>query len=599
MRPTADRDPLFNLRASWLWSAAMGAKLSALLARGGLTALGLMPDSVIRALGGIFYSRSEARFLAAARNPRKAQLDRLFSILRRAQGTVFGREHAFSEVRTLGDYRRHVPIRGWETFEPYVERMLAGESGVLVDDRPMLYARSSGTTGTPKHVPVTEAFLEEYSRPRRVFALSVLRAFPGLVRGKILSVHSPRVEARASDGTPCGSITLAFGAADGTDQRLGDGADSPLDAVPKSLFLIDDYALRYYAMLRLALQEKVSIAAAVNPSTLVMIGRKLDAFGDALASELRAGTMGGLERIPAPIRSDIERRLRKVPRVAERIEVARRSRGRVIPTDVWPEMVGLLSWKGGSAPFWLEKLASLYPGRPIMDYGYVATEGGFSIPLSPDQRGGVVSVLGHFLEFVPEEELARGDASGVCLADELEIGRRYRVLVTGSHGLYRYDINDVVECTGYFGNTSEIAFVHKGGNMLSMTGEKLGESHVVEAAARAEAATGLRLSGLCLAPELADPPRYVVALEASSPLGSEDRERFLSCFEASLRAVNIEYAQKRESERLGPLELRVLPEGAFERDRVRRVRAGAPDSHVKPLHLARDLSRLGELEGCS
>ena len=34
---------------------------------------------------------------------------------------------------------------------------------------------------------------------------------------------------------------------------------------------------------------------------------------------------------------------------------------------LWPNIAGLLSWKGGSAPFYLSQLASLYAGNKVMD----------------------------------------------------------------------------------------------------------------------------------------------------------------------------------------------------------------------------------------
>jgi hypothetical protein len=514
--------------------------------------------------------------------PREVQLERLFLMLDRAKDTAFGRAHGFAEIKTLEQYRERVPIAPWDRFEPYIERMLGGEDNVLIPDQPTLFARSSGTTGKPKHVPVTPMYLGEYRVPRRVWALAVMQSFPGLIRGKFLSVHSPKLEGASTKGVPYGSITVAFGGAE---------AGSPFDACPRAVFLIEDAGLRYRTMLRLALQEKITLAAAVNPSTLVLLAKKLDEYAEALARDLLSGEFSELSRIPEPIRGEVQLALRRDAKAAARINKARRETGRVLPTDVWPDIAGMLCWKGGSAPFWLEKLRGLYPGRESMDYGFVATEGGFSLPQSTASASGVVSVLGHFLEFVPEDDPAR-----VLLADELQPGQRYRVVITGSHGLYRYDINDIVECTGYYNKTAEIAFVHKGGNMLSITGEKIGERHVVDAVAGAEAETSLRLAGFCVSPELRDPPRYVLAIEPLEEPAPGAGEKFLEAFERQLRAVNIEYAAKRDSERLDAPVLRLMPRGAFDRDRDRRVRAGAPDAHVKPIHLAPDLSIIDRLE---
>src|SRR5690606_1473813 len=142
---------------------------------------------------------------------------------------------------------------------------------------------------------------------------------------------------------------------------------------------------------------------------------------------------------------------------------------------------GLVCWKGGSAPWYLSQLPSSYGELPVLDYGYAASEGCFGAPLSTDGASSLLVPHGHFLELVPEDaiEAARAGGQASVLLDEAEPGRRYYVVVTTSGGLYRYDMNDVVEVTGRLGGAPLVVFRHKGGNMSSLTGEKLGESHVV------------------------------------------------------------------------------------------------------------------------
>ncbi|MEQ9503211.1 MAG: GH3 auxin-responsive promoter family protein [Deltaproteobacteria bacterium] len=543
--------------------------------------VGLLPDDAIRAGARLLFSGSWRRFVEATQDPRAAQTSRLLALVHRAKDTAIGREHDFGSIRTVEDFQRAVPVRTYDDFEPYLLRMVEGESNVLIPDEPFFFGRSSGTTGTPKYIPITPVYVAEYRLPRRVWARQVVQAFPGLVRGRILTMHSPRVEGTTPKGTPYGSVTVGLTTKPGAVEQALTG--NPLDATPRAAFAIDDFDLKYYAILRFAAQERVSLAAAINPSTLVLFAKKLDEDAEALAKDLHDGTMRGLDTLPDATKKPLATALRKRPDAARRLEASKTKHGYVVATDVWPELCGLCCWKGGSAPFYTPQLERYYPGREALDYGFLATEGGFSIPLSPQSKGGVVSVLGHFLEFVPE---AGGDP---VLADGLELGQRYRVLITGSHGLYRYDINDVVECVGHFENTAEVAFVHKGGNMLSITGEKIGERHVVDAAARAEAETGVAVAGFTVACRLTEPPRYVFAVEPRAPIDEGAARGYLAAFEAALSDVNMEYAAKRSSQRLGAPELWVVEVGAYDRERRRRVSDGAPDSHVKPPHLAKDV----------
>ncbi len=564
-----------------------------LLLSGTLRSLSILSDNALRAGSRALFGGSWKRFEDAVERPREVQEARLLTLLERAKDTEFGKEHNFAEIRSLADYQKQVPIRNYEGFEPYLDRMLQGEQGVLIPDAPIFFGRSSGTTGTPKHIPVTQVYTAEYRQPRRVWARQVMQAFPGLVRGKILSMHSPKIEGHTPGGIPTGSVTVGLSGAKPTENALSGG---PLDAVPREVFLIEDFELKYYTILRVAAQQKISLAAAINPSTLVLLAKKLSEYAEQLIEDLEQGTHYRADELPGTIAQAVKPLLKKDAKAAQRIRDSLTQHQKVVATELWPDVAGLVCWKGGSAPFYLEQLEEYFPGRQAMDYGYLATEGGFSIPLSPEGSKGVVSVLGHVLEFLPEGEVPLGKAVPALLANELEPGKRYRVLVTGAHGLYRYDINDVVECVGKYRNTAEVIFVHKGGNMLSITGEKVGESHVVHAANYAEKHAGQNLTGFSVVCELSDPPRYVFAVEPTIELAPDAAQKLLSGFDEGLKKENMEYLAKRDSLRLGPPKLAELEQGAFDQERSRKVAAGAPDSHVKPPHLSRDpelLERLG------
>jgi len=559
-----------------------------------ISVLRLCSDDVLRALARALFSRSWKQFQFAVRNPRQVQTERLMLILERAQNTAFGREHGFSETKSLEQFQARVPVRKYEDFEPYISRMIAGEANVLLSDVPSFYARSSGTTGAPKYVPVTDIYLSEYRRPRRVWIRQVMQAFPGLLRGKVLTVHSPKIEGYTEGGTPYGSITVAM-------SKAKEASDVPVDvfgmeAVPRHVFLIEDFQTKYYAILRFAAQERISLAAAVNPSTLVLLAEKLNEFAKRLVEDLEAGTLDCRAEIDDALAAAILPKLKKAPTAARRIRAALNENRPILATDLWPELQGLLCWKGGSAPFYLEQLESLYPGKQMMDFGYLASEGGLSIVMGPEGAKGVAAVAGHFMEFMPIAEDGKVDFERGLLADELEKGCFYRVLITGSHGLYRYDINDVVECVGHYEKTAEIQFVHKGGNMLSITGEKVGESHVVRALAELSKKLEWSIVGFGVSVEFVNPPRYVLGVECAEMLNTETAQIVLQQFDKALCKANIEYASKRESLRLGAPRICALKPNAFELERARRVAAGAPDNHVKPRHLLKtveDLEALG------
>src|SRR5262245_55946902 len=95
--------------------------------------------------------RKLVQFEAATCNPTAVHEAVLTGILRHQACTAFGRDHHFSSVRTVDDYRRQVSVAGYESIEPYVERVKNGETNALLADGKIhMFALTSGTTATRK-----------------------------------------------------------------------------------------------------------------------------------------------------------------------------------------------------------------------------------------------------------------------------------------------------------------------------------------------------------------------------------------------------------------------------------------------------------------
>jgi hypothetical protein len=539
--------------------------------------IGLLPDGAIRSLVDVGFARTSAHLRDACRDPLAAQNARLQAILSRNAATEVGRRIGFANIRSLEDWRR-VPLCDWDDLAPIVDRMVQGERGLLVAEDPIYYATTSGTTGRRKLIPVTSDFVAECRIANRVLYRTLLSTMPGLLRGKRLAMRSPRTE-RLSPRAECGSITVALGG--GVDD------DNVLDAVPAAVFSCGDFHVRYALALRFALQEKITVASAINPSTLALFADTLAHSFEALAVACEQGGFGPddalLRRADGEIvvdeatRNELRARLRRAPEAARRLRDSAAAHGQARMRDVFPALCGLVTWKGGTSSWWLQRLTGSYGVLPVLDYGYAASEGCFGAPLSADGPGdGAASLLlphGHVIELIPEGEI---DGTRAVALHEAEPGQRYGVVVTTSSGLYRYRMHDLVDVVGRHERAPLIVFRHKEGTMCSITGEKLGEAHV----ATALSSLGWSGAGICLAPRLRDgqTPGYVCAIEEGVV---EDVDSFAARLDAALGAANEEYDAKRRSLRLGPVAVVVVRAGAFLAARRSRVEQGAPDAHVK------------------
>ena len=557
--------------------------------------VGLFPDSVIKRLGYILFTRTRKDLRSAVRQVEKAQWERLQTILHDSKETERGRALGFNEIGNVDAFRERIPISSWNDVEQSVDRMVAGEKNVLVKEDVFFFASTSGTTGRRKLIPVTSQYVSECRVANKVLYRSILLNMPGFIRGKRLTMRSPSCE-ELGNGKQCGSITVALSG--GVSE--GEGA---LDAVPMAVFQIEDFSLRYFLCLRFALQTKVTLISAINPSTLMLFSQTLANQWEALADGLENGTFGGpFNEASSPVLDRLRTRLKKNVKAADRLRKSAEKRGgEPRMQDVFPDVVGLLTWKGGSARWYTPRLLEAYGPLPVLDHGYAATEGCFGAPLSTEGAASLLMPHGHFLEFIPEED--SGEASsqtGTKLMHQLTHGERYRVIVTNGAGLLRYDMNDIIEVVGFYEEAPLIVFRQKGGSMSSLTGEKLGEAHVIDAMAQTMEGRPERLSNFVLSPLLPPSgegePKYLLVLEVPGEVMTDAAlDAFADRFDEALRAGNEEYAAKRTSMRLNAVEARAVPEGTFAAYRARRVASGAPDAHVKMLHISPDGRLLVEL----
>src|SRR5205085_7810148 len=153
------------------------------------------------------------------------------------------------------------------------------------------------------------------------------------------------------------------------------------------------------------------------------------------------------------------------------------------PTRYWPNLEVLCSWKGPGVKAFTERCRAWYGDLPFRDVGYGSSEFRTGLSFSDVGSPNVPLPDNYFYEFIPEQdrEPYLNGSHAPLLLHQLELGHRYLILQTGPHGLYRYNIEDIVEVNGFWGRTPTIHFVQKARMVTSITGEKIYESQVIEA----------------------------------------------------------------------------------------------------------------------
>jgi len=505
-------------------------------------------------------SQQGKSFLAAHRQTRAVQDALLDRMLRAHEDTAFGHDHGFGRIRGWADFTRAVPVATYERLRPYVDRVFAGETTALLPagEPVLMFSRTSGTTGKPKHIPVTRRFLADVRRGWNVFGLNVLSDHPEAWLRPILQISSPTDEVRSPTGLPCGAISGMLAA---TQKRIV----RRMYVVPPAVTAIRDPDARYYTTLRCGVTRDVAIITTANPSSaikLVEVGQK---HVERLLRDLVDGTLS-----PPGDGVSAERlglRLQPNRALARRIETGLRDDGALLPKHFW-DLAFMTHWTAGTLKLYLPRLRRLFGRVAVRDIGLLASEGRISLPLADENPAGVAEITGNVLEFVPAGDYG-ADNPPTLRPDELEVGQEYFVVLSNWAGLWRYSLDDRVRVTGRLGQSPLIEFLSRGLYTANITGEKITEHQVVEAMRQACRPQEVKIERFLVQGRFTQTPYYELRVEANDGL---DLPKLAARMDESLAALNVEYESKRQSGRLGPIRPVALAPGTLAQRELETIR---------------------------
>jgi hypothetical protein len=535
--------------------------------------------------------RLAREFLRQTDSARAVQAARLVELVGRHADSQFGRDHHFAEIRTAADFRRRVPVRGYDGHEPYIERVRQGDTRALFGPGTdvLMFAMTSGTTARPKTIPVTRESLANYRAGWTIWGILAFDDHPEILQKglqPILQLVSNWRETTTPGGIPCGAIT-------GLTAHMQNVLVRQTYCMPPATMRIKDVEAKYYTALRLALPRNLGTIMAANPGTLLAIARLGDRERETLVRDIRDGTVTDRFDIPGEVRKALRLRV-GVPRplTARRLERVVGRTGRLLPKDAWPSLRFLGNWTGGTMGAYLRAYPEYFGDRPVRDIGLIASEGRFTIPIEDGTPGGVLDIRHHYFEFLPEDQADRDEPDTVEAAD-LEVGRRYFILPTTAGGLYRYQIHDLVRCVGFRGEAPILEFLNKGAHFSSLAGEKLSEFQVVAALRAAQHEAGVPLKSFLVLPTWGEPPSYSLLVEDDDLPTPGHAERLAAAAEAQLRRQNLEYEDRRATLRLGPIRIRRIAPGSWaDFQRRRLAKSGGTVEQYKQPCLMPDLEAI-------
>ena len=380
------------------------------------------------------------RFNRAASRVEPTQRSLLSDYLRRNSETEFGKAHDFTAIRNYEAYAARVPTRTYDDYQHWIEQIAAGSENVLTAERVDLLEPTSGSSGAEKWVPYTRTLQAEFRRAVATWITGNFLTTPELIGGRAYWSLTPQAQ-RDREGTT--NVPVGF---DDDSAYLGGLAqrliDRTLATSPDLKSVRDINRFWHMTLVQLLMCRDLRLISVWHPSYALLLLQHMRRNWSELLDDLQS------------VDYSRSRELAKL--------------GADKPTAIWPALKLISCWGDAHASTCLPDIRAEFPGVRLQPKGLVATEAFGTLPLGDMWP---LAIRSHFFEF-------RDESDNIHPAWMLEDGKVYSLIVTTGGGLYRYELRDRVELTGYYRDVPSLRFLGKEDNVADHFGEKLNETFV-------------------------------------------------------------------------------------------------------------------------
>lgn len=446
------------------------------------------------------------------RYPVQTQEEVLFSIISAASKTEWGKKYDYPTIKSVSDFQSRVPVRSYEEYLPYIERLQKGENNLTWPGVIRWFAKSSGTTSTKsKFIPVSKESLEgcHYRAAKDILAIYAMN-YPdtGIFTGKGLTLGGSNRIGQFNHESLYGDLSAL----------LIENAPFWVEFIrtPKQkIALIEDFEEKLDLITRTSVNVNVTSFSGVPSWYLTLIKYVLEYTGKSSLLE------------------------------------------------VWPNLEVFFHGGISFTPY-REIYRKLIPGDN-MHYmeTYNASEGFFGLQDDPSQPDMLLMLdYGIFYEFIPLDMIG-SDSPKVLRLGEIEKDVSYAMIISTNGGLWRYMIGDTV----VFTSTNPYRFRISGRtrHFINAFGEEVIIENADMALDAACRGTGAIITEYTAGPVYMDEKsrgshEWIIEFEKDP----NDIDKFAEILDSTLKSLNSDYEAKRHKDiNLVRPVVRKVPLGTF------------------------------------
>ena len=432
------------------------------------------------------------------------------ALISKAKDTSFGQTHHFRNIQTYADFKACVPIREYEDFVPYIDKIQAGGGNVLWPGRPIYWAKTAGTTAGSKYIPITQASIPHHILAARNALLHYIYETGStkfLAGNMIFLSGSPQLDQEG--GIPTGRLSG----------------------------IVNHHVPAY-------LRRNQLPSYATN--CLADWETKLD----HIIEETMQARMSLISGIP--------------PWVQMYFDELQRRTGQFIK-DIFPHFSLLVHGGVNFEPYRTRLFDTIGKTVDTIET-YPASEGFIAFQDSQQEKGLLLQLnSGIFFEFVPTQAYFSQQPTRLCV-DEVEIGVDYALVLSSNAGLWAYSLGDTIKFISI--QPPRIVVTGRVKHFISAFGEHV----ILEEVEKAMQLTlakhpAVRVAEFTVAPWVNKQPSQASyhewLIEFSQP--PENIATFTHELDQQLRRLNSYYDDLVRGNILNRLKIMSLAQGAFKR----------------------------------
>ncbi|XP_027343655.1 indole-3-acetic acid-amido synthetase GH3.6-like [Abrus precatorius] len=511
------------------------------------------------------------------------QVKVLAQILSRSANVEYLQRHGLDSRTDKNTFKKVMPVVTYEDLKPDIDRIANGDTSPILCSKPISeFLTSSGTSGGErKLMPTIEEELERRSLLYSLLMPVMDQFVGGLDKGKGMYFLFIKSEAKTPGGLFARPVLTSYYKSSHFKNRNHD-LYTNYTSPNETILCPDSYQSMYSQLLcGLCQNEEVLRVGAVFASGFIRALKFLENHFVSLCNDIRTGTLDS-KITDTSVRMAVMKVLKPNPKLAAFIEAeCIKGSWKGIITRLWPNTKYVDVIVTGTMSQYIPILDFYSNGLPLVCTMYASSECYFGLNLNPLSDPSevcytLIPTMAYF-EFLPLNKISGHTDSISHLEQEhlvdltdVKLGQEYELVVTTYSGLYRYRVGDILRVAGFKNKAPQFYFVCRKNVVLSIDSDKTDEvelQNAVKSAAQHLVQFGASLNEYTSSADTSTiPGHYVLYWEINT---SEETPIPASIFENCCHAVeeslNTVYRQGRVSESIGPLEIKMVENGTFDK----------------------------------